>query len=69
MNAAIGKKRGIYFEDVVFCLQSGGLLNDISHPNDEKYAHQRVFVITIDNYGSSQIPFASEWHQCMQRFP
>jgi hypothetical protein len=50
LNAAIGKKRGISFEDVVFCLQSGGLLDDISHPNDERYAHQRVFVVAIDDY-------------------
>jgi hypothetical protein len=34
----------------VFCLQSDGLLDDISHPNDEKYAHQLVFVVAIDDY-------------------
>ncbi len=27
-----------------------GLLDDISHPNNEKYAHQRVFVVAIDDY-------------------
>ena len=30
--------------------KSDGLLDDISHPNDEKYAHQRVFVVAIDDY-------------------
>ena len=34
----------------VFSLKSGGLLDDISHPNREKYPHQRVFVISIDDY-------------------
>jgi len=34
----------------VFCLQGDGLLDDVSHPNDEKYAHQRVFVVAIDDY-------------------
>jgi hypothetical protein len=31
-------------------LQSGGLLDDILHPNTEKYPHQRVFVVSIDDY-------------------
>ena len=31
-------------------MQSGNLLDDISHPNTEKYAHQQVFVVAIDEY-------------------
>jgi hypothetical protein len=31
-------------------MQSGGLLDDIVHPNQEKYAHQRVFVVALDDY-------------------
>ncbi len=49
-NRKLIEDRGISFEEVVFCLQSGGLLDDISHPNTEKYAHQRVFVVAIDEY-------------------
>jgi uncharacterized DUF497 family protein len=49
-NRKLIEERGISFEEVVFCLQSGGLLDDISHPNTEKYAHQRVFVVAIDEY-------------------
>nr|BAJ06865.1 putative uncharacterized protein [uncultured bacterium] len=41
---------GISFEDVVFYLQQGELLDDIEHPNGEKYSHQRIFVINIDDY-------------------
>ncbi len=43
-------ERGISFEDVVFYLQQGALLDDTEHPNSEKYPNQRVFVINIDNY-------------------
>lgn len=31
-------------------MQHGGLLDDVEHPNREKYSHQRVFVINIDDY-------------------
>lgn len=43
-------ERGISFEDVVFALQSGGLLDDLIHPNKEKYPSQRMFVVDIDDY-------------------
>ena len=49
-NRKLIEERGISFEEVVFCLQSGGLLDDISHPNTEKYAHQRMFVVAINEY-------------------
>ena len=55
-NRKLIEERGISFEEVVFCLQSGGLLDDITHPNTEKYAHQRVFVVAIDEY-ASLIPY------------
>ena len=49
-NRKLIKERNISFENVVFSLKSGGLLDDISHPNREKYPQQRVFVISIDDY-------------------
>jgi len=49
-NRKLIKERNISFENVVFSLKSGGLLDDVSHPNRGKYPHQRVFVISIDDY-------------------
>jgi uncharacterized DUF497 family protein len=49
-NHNLIKERGISFEDVIFCLQSGGLLDDVSHPNKEQYSHQRMFIVAIDEY-------------------
>lgn len=49
-NQQLIAERGISFEDVVFYLQQGELLDDIEHPNGEKYSHQRIFVINIDDY-------------------
>lgn len=49
-NQQLISERGISFEDVVFYMQQGALLDDIEHPNSDKYPNQRVFVISIDNY-------------------
>ena len=49
-NQQLISERGISFEDVVFYLQQGELLDDIEHPNEEKFSHQRVFVLNIDDY-------------------
>ncbi len=49
-NCKLIKERNISFEDIIFSLRSGGLLNDMSHPNKEKYPHQRVFVVLVDEY-------------------
>jgi len=49
-NRQLIEERGISFEDVVFYLQQGALLDDIEHPNDDKYPKQRIFVLSIDGY-------------------
>ena len=35
---------------MIFHLQSDGLLDDIEHPNEETYSHQRMFIVAIDGY-------------------
>ena len=49
-NQQLIVERGVSFEDVVFCLQQGAILDDIEHPNSDKYPGQRIFVINIDGY-------------------
>jgi len=49
-NYLLINERGVSFENIVFALQSGGLLDDISHPNIEKYPHQRILIVAIDDY-------------------
>ena len=44
------RERGVSFEDVVFFLLQGDILDDVKHPNPEKYPKQRIFVISIDEY-------------------
>lgn len=49
-NQMLIEERDVLFEDVIFSLQSGGLLDDLVHPNGERYPHQRIFVVSIDEY-------------------
>lgn len=49
-NQQLSLERGISFEDVVFYLQNGYILDDIDHPNQEKYPGQRVYIVNVDNY-------------------
>lgn len=49
-NQLLMSERGISFEDVLFALQSGKLLDDLVHPNINKYPNQRVFVVDVDGY-------------------
>jgi len=49
-NQQLMSERGASFEDVLFALQSDGLLEDGPHPNRDKDTNQRLFVVRIDDY-------------------
>ena len=42
--------RGICFEDVVFYIERGDILDDYLHPNQQEYPEQRIMVIAPNNY-------------------
>jgi len=44
------ESRGICFEDIVFFIEKGDILDDYLHPNQKKYPQQRIMVIGINNY-------------------
>lgn len=46
-NKLLKEERDIGFEDVILSLENGDLLDDISHPNKEKYPNQNIFIIFI----------------------
>ena len=49
-NQKLIKERGVSFEDVVFQLLQDSVLDDLKHPDSEKYPNQRIFVLNIDEY-------------------
>jgi hypothetical protein len=58
-NGILVVDRGISFESIVVAIESGGLLDILSHPNQAKYPRQRILVVGLDNY-AYLIPFAEE---------
>lgn len=49
-NDLLKAQRNISFEDVVFHILSGDILDTIDHPNQERYPEQQIHVISIENY-------------------
>ncbi len=49
-NELLERTRGICFEDVLVCIQNGDVLGIIRHPNQERYPHQNIIVLTADGY-------------------
>ena len=49
-NELLKEERQISFEDVVFYIEQGFLLDVLEHPNQEKYQGQKIFVVQIDEY-------------------
>ena len=44
-NDILKIERDISFEDIILAIENGYLLDDIEHPNREKYPNQYVFVV------------------------
>ncbi len=46
-NEILKSTRDISFEDVIVALEEGYVLDDIEHPNKEKYPNQNIFIILV----------------------
>ena len=49
-NEWLRRERGMSFERVVVAIENNQLLDVLEHPNQEKYAGQRIFVVDMDDY-------------------
>ena len=49
-NEILERTRGVCFEGIVVCIQNGGVLDVIRHPNRARYPGQNIIVINIDGY-------------------
>ena len=55
-NETLIAERGVSFEDVVFYIGNGDLLDILEHPNQKRYPGQRIFVVNIGDY-AHLVPF------------
>jgi uncharacterized DUF497 family protein len=60
-NAKLRAERGIGFEDIVFHIDRGDLLDILDHPNPDRDAGQRIFVVRRENY-VYPVPFVEDEH-------
>jgi uncharacterized DUF497 family protein len=49
-NRLLKTERGISFEEVVFHIMTGDILDTIEHPNQARYPDQQIHVIAIEGY-------------------
>ena len=55
-NERLKQERGVGFEEVVFHIERGDLLDILKHPNQAQYSGQQFFVVNIDDY-AYLVPF------------
>ena len=58
-NEALKIERSISFEEIVLAIEADGLLDELRHPNPDKYPNQSVFVVALDDY-SYLVPYVEE---------
>ncbi len=58
-NKFLEQTRGISFEDVIFHIQNGDVLDVIKHPNAALYPEQKIIVINIEGY-VHLVPYVKE---------
>jgi len=49
-NEKLILERGISFEEIVFHIGIGDLLENLEHPNWKKYPGQRMLVVNVEDY-------------------
>jgi len=49
-NGFLERTRGIGFEDVVFHIRNGDVLDVIRHPNKDRYPNQNIIILNVEDY-------------------
>ncbi len=60
-NRWLKRERSIAFEDIVFHMARGGLLDTVEHPNQKRYPGQKVFIVNVEGY-ACLVPFVEDDH-------
>lgn len=49
-NERLKKQRGVSFDEVLFHVSAGDVLEIFEHPNQERYPGQKVYAIALEEY-------------------
>lgn len=55
-NELLRNERGISFEDIVFHIGIGDVVDVFEHPNQKKYSGQSILVVVVESY-AYLVPF------------
>lgn len=55
-NKRLQQERDVSFEDVIYHMMAGDILDTFDHPNQERYPGQQIHVIDIEGY-AYLVPF------------
>ena len=58
-NEKLRQERGVGFEEIVFHIERGDILDILEHPNPTRYPAQRVLIIDVDD-SASVVPFIED---------
>lgn len=58
-NKHLQIERDISFEEIIYHIQNGDLLDDLSHPNQKKYPKQRMYIVKVGSY-AYLVPYLKE---------
>ncbi len=58
-NSLLKELREVSFEDIQAAIEEGRVLDDLDHPNKQKYPNQRIMVVEIDNY-AYYVPYVED---------
>jgi hypothetical protein len=58
-NEQLRIERDISFEEVIFHIENGGILDILEHPNQVRYGGQRILVVEVDGY-AHLVPFVED---------
>ncbi len=58
-NNLLKETRKISFEEIVFLISNGKLLDVVEHPNKKKYPKQKIFIVEIRDYAFI-VPFVED---------
>lgn len=58
-NELLINTRGVSFEEVVVILENDEALDIVDHPNQERYSHQKMYVVEIRGY-AYLVPFVKD---------
>jgi hypothetical protein len=65
-NELLRNERGIGFEEIVFHIERGDLLNVLEHSNPDRYPGQSILVARVDDY-AYLVPFSESEDEVLLR--